>query len=162
MAQEKKLYQLTKEGKQELETRLNELITVIRPANIEAIKAARSQGDLSENADYSAAREEQGKIEAEIRKLTDILEHCTVIKADSNSPIALGKTVVIKLNGIEKEYTIVSTIESDPVNGKISNESLLGSKLLAISGEDAKDLPYSFEFLSDSGRNVKVELLSIK
>ena len=132
MAQDiKRVYQLTEEGKKELESQLDYLKNTARKQNIIAIQDARSQGDLSENADYSAAREEQGRIEAEITRIEDILQHCKIISnKDVTDLVALGKRVRMIINGSEKEYAIVSTIEVDPRNGKISNESPLGSNLI--------------------------------
>lgn len=152
----KKTYQITEEGKKEVEERLTYLKNVARPANIEAIKAARSQGDLSENADYSSAREEQGKIEAEIAKLEDIIQHCKVItnKDDSNI-VGLGKVVKVNINGIEKKFALVSTIEVNPRAGKISNESPLGAALIGhVPGDVVK-------FKTESDREVVAEILEV-
>ena len=127
---EKKIYQLTEEGKKELERQLDQL-KADREANIVAIQEARSQGDLSENADYSAAREEQSRIAAEIARIEDILQHSKIISnRDASDVVALGKKVKLIINGMEKEYSIVSTIETDPKNGKVSNESPLGEKIM--------------------------------
>ena len=153
---EKKVYQLTEQGKKDLEERLDYLKNVLRPQNIIAIQDARSQGDLSENADYSAAREEQGKIESEIANLEDILQHCKVISTkDSSDQITLGKTVKIRINGMEKEYSIVSTIEVDPRAGRISNESPLGAALMGhIPGDEV-------HFKTESNREVSVVVLDV-
>ena len=157
MAQDiKKVYQLTEEGKKELEAQLDYLKNTARKQNIIAIQDARSQGDLSENADYSAAREEQGRIEAEITRIEDILQHCKIISnKDVTDLVALGKRVKIIINGSEKEYAIVSTIEVDPRNGKISNESPLGSNLI---GHRAGD---TVTFRTESDREVTVEILEV-
>ena len=90
-----------------------------------------SQGDLSENADYSAAREEQSRIAAEIARIEDILQHSKIISnKDASDVVALGKKVKLIINGMEKEYSIVSTIETDPKNGKVSNESPLARGIM--------------------------------
>ena len=157
MAQDiKRVYQLTEEGKKELEAQLDYLKNTARKQNIIAIQDARSQGDLSENADYSAAREEQGRIEAEITRIEDILQHCKIISnKDVTDLVALGKRVRMIINGSEKEYAIVSTIEVDPRNGKISNESPLGSNLI---GHRAGEV---ITFRTESDREVTVEILEV-
>jgi len=156
MVSEKKKYQLTEQGKRDLEERLDYLKNVARPQIIVAIQDARSQGDLSENADYSSAREEQGKIESEIVRIEDILQHCTIIQAkDSSDQITLGKTARIILNGKERLYSIVSTIEVDPKAGKISNESPLGAALIGLKpGEEGS-------FKSESGKENSFEVLEV-
>lgn len=152
---EKKFYQLTEEGKKALEAQLDQL-KADREANIVAIQEARSQGDLSENADYSAAREEQSRIAAEIARLEDILKHSKVISnRDETDVISIGKRVRLLINGIEREYSIVSTIETDPKNGKVSNESPLGE---AINGLRPGD---SVKFRTESDREVSVEILEV-
>lgn len=156
MADVKKVYQLTEEGKKDLEQKLDYLKNTARKQNIIAIQDARSQGDLSENADYSAAREEQGRIESEIMRIEDILQHCKIISnKDASDTISLGKHVKMLINGAEKEYSIVSTIEVDPRNGKISNESPLGSNLL---GRHAGEI---IKFRTESDREVTVEILEV-
>lgn len=156
MASEKKVFQLTEQGKKDLEERLEYLKNVARPENIKAIQDARSQGDLSENADYSAAREEQGKIEGEIAKIEDILQHCKVISnKDASDTISLGKKVKMEINGDIEEYSIVSTIEVDPRAGRISNESPLGSAILGhVPGDEVR-------FKTESNFEVVVKILEV-
>ena len=156
MASEKKKYQLTEQGKKQFEERLDYLKNVLRPQNIAALKDARSQGDLSENADYSAAREEQGKIEGEILYIEDILQHCVIISSKDNSDVVnLGKKVKLTIDGREREYSLVSTIEVNPREGKISNESPLGQ---AIIGHIPGD---TVVFRTESDREVHVEILEV-
>ena len=156
MADNKKLYQLTEEGKRDLEAQLDYLKNTARKLNIIAIQDAMSQGDLSENADYSAAREEQSRIASEITRLEDILQHSKIISnKDTSDTVALGKKVKLLINGLEKEYSIVSTIETDPKNGKISNESPLGENIIGHRpGEVVK-------FRTESDREVTVEILEV-
>ena len=152
---EKKIYQLTEEGKKELERQLDQLKTD-REANIVAIQDAMSQGDLSENADYSAAREEQSRIAAEIARIEDILQHSKIISnKDASDVVALGKKVKLIINGMEKEYSIVSTIETDPKNGKVSNESPLGENIMGHRPGDV------VKFRTESDREVVVEILAV-
>ena len=156
MADNKKVYQLTEEGKKELEQKLDYLKNTARKQNIIAIQDAMSQGDLSENADYSAAREEQSRIAAEIARLEDILQHCKIISTkDSSDVVALGKKVKLIINGVEKEFSIVSTIETDPRNGKVSNESPLGESIMGHRPGD------TVKFRTESDREVTVEILEV-
>ena len=132
MPAEKKVI-LTEEGKKKLEDELNDLKLVRRREIAEKIKDARGQGDLSENAEYDAAREEQAKIEARIEELEQKLRNVKVIETDANkNRISLGSQV--KLLDIEFQeeviFMIVGSTESDPSNGKISNESPLGNALI--------------------------------
>ena len=123
---------LTADGYLELETELNELKNIRRPEIIKALKEARALGDLSENADYDAARNEQAQVEAKIKDLEYQLEHATIadVKKDS-SKVGLGSVVTIKYDdGEEEEYKIVGSMEADIFNGKISNDSPLGKALI--------------------------------
>ena len=123
---------LTSEGFLELETELNNLKTIERPRIIEAIKEARAQGDLSENADYDAARDEQAKIEARITELEYKLENAKIIEKTSGDVVSVGTTVTVQYidDEDEEEYSIVGSMEADPFENKISNESPIGSALL--------------------------------
>ena len=122
---------MTAEGFLEAEQELNELKNVRRPEVIKALKEARALGDLSENADYDAARNEQAIIEAKIQELEYKLEHAQIIDNKNKSAINLGSTVTIEYDdGEEEEYKIVGSMEADPFDNKISNESPLGLALL--------------------------------
>ena len=123
---------LTSEGFLELETELNNLKTVERPRIIEAIKEARAQGDLSENADYDAARDEQAKIESRITELEYKLENAKIIEKASGDVVSVGTTVTVKYvdDDDEEEYSIVGSMEADPFENKISNESPIGKAIM--------------------------------
>jgi len=123
---------LTSEGFLELETELNTLKTVDRPRIIEAIKEARAQGDLSENADYDAARDEQAKIEARITELEYKLENAKIIEKASGDVVSVGTTVTVQYvdDDDEEEYSIVGSMEADPFENKISNESPIGRAIM--------------------------------
>ncbi len=123
---------LTKEGLKELEDELNELINVKRPANLKAIKEARALGDLSENADYDAAKNDQAELEGRIKKIEKMLENYEIIENSSNGIVGLGSTVNIKYidDDEEDEYKIVGSQEADPFMSKISNESPIAKALL--------------------------------
>ena len=122
---------MTAEGFLEAENELNELKNVRRPEIIKALKEARALGDLSENADYDAARNEQAIIEAKIQELEFKLEHAEIINNKNKDEINLGSLVTISYDdGEEEEYKIVGSMEADPFDNKISNESPLGLSLL--------------------------------
>ena len=129
----KKPILLTKEGYEEIKEELNDLINVKRPENIEAIKEARALGDLSENADYDAARNEQAEIEAKIKKLETILENVQIIESVSTDEVGVGTTVKIAYIDDEDDiyqYKIVGSQEADPFESKISNESPIAKALM--------------------------------
>ena len=122
---------MTAEGYLEAETELNELKNVRRLEIIDAIKEARAQGDLSENADYDAARNEQAIVEAKIQELEYKLEHAEIIDNTDKNIVNLGSTVTISYDdGETEEYKLVGSMEADPFENKISNESPLGIALL--------------------------------
>ena len=125
---------LTEQGYKELRDELDHLINVRRPENIKAIKDARSLGDLSENADYDAARNEQAEIEGRIQQLEKILENVEIIdNGGDNSTVNIGSTVEIKYVDEDdeiEEYTIVGSQEADPFQFRISNESPIAQALL--------------------------------
>ena len=132
MSLEKKIY-LTQEGYDEIKEELEYLINTKRPENIIAIKEARALGDLSENADYDAARNEQAEIEARIKKLEAIVENVEIIEEVSTDVVGLGNTVKISYVDDEDdidEYKIVGSQEADPFESKISNESPIARALL--------------------------------
>ena len=131
----KKTYHITQEGKAELENELEELKSR-RGAMAEKIANARDYGDLSENAEYDSAREEQGLVESRVIEIEDILQNCDIIKATKSSTIKVGSTVVLK-NGSEVTYRIVGPVEADPLEGKISNESPIGAALMGKKEGDA-------------------------
>ncbi len=123
---------LTKEGLKELQDELDDLINVKRPANLKAIKEARALGDLSENADYDAAKNDQAELEGRIKKIEKMLENYEIIEKTSNGEVGLGSTVNIKYidDDEEDEYEIVGSQEADPFMSKISNESPIAKALL--------------------------------
>lgn len=135
----KKVYQLTKEGKAELERELAE-IKGRRGAVADKIANARDFGDLSENAEYDAAREEQAGDESRINEIEEILRNADVITAKRGSSITLGAKVTIKSGKKSFEYTIVGPVEADPMNGKISNESPIGTALLGKKVGDVAEI----------------------
>ena len=122
---------LTPEGYLELEAELNDLKLNKRPEVINALKYARSLGDLSENADYDAARNEQAQLESRIKELEYKLEHCEIIDNKDKNIANIGSTIVIEYApGDDEEYKLVGSLEADPFNNKISNESPIGKAVI--------------------------------
>ncbi len=123
---------LTAAGYAELEEELNDLRINKRAENVLAIKEARSHGDLSENSEYDAARDEQAKIEARIQELEYKLEHATIIEHKSKDKVNVGCDVTILYvdDDEEETYSIVGSLEADVFSNKISNESPIGAALM--------------------------------
>ena len=129
-----KSYPMTAEGKEKLQAELKNLKLVKRPEVIERIKVARSFGDLSENSEYDAAKDEQSHLEDRIAQVEEMLKYAQVVDAESVDPneVSVGKTVTYTEVGTDdpETYTIVGSDESDPLNGKISNDSPIAQALL--------------------------------
>lgn len=126
-----KKYLLTHEGLAKLNEELKQLINVKRKEVIERIKEAAAHGDLSENADYAQAREEQSFIEGRIQEIEDMIKNAEIISTTSHgTSVSIGSTVVVKANDKERTYSIVGSNEANPLEGKISNESVVGKALL--------------------------------
>lgn len=122
---------LSKEKLEELKSELNHLKTVRRGEIAERLKAAKDFGDLSENSEYSEAREEQARVESRIFELEEMLKQVSVIeKSSSVNEVHVGSTVTIKKDGKTLSYNIVGSNETIPEEGRISNESPLGKALL--------------------------------
>lgn len=123
---------LTQEGLHKLQEEYNELVKVRRPYVIARIQRAREFGDLSENAEFDAARDEQSFIEGRIQELAEALKHVKVIEdtAQTYDFVVIGSRVLVEADGEQDEFTIVGSLEADPLNGKISNESPVGKTLL--------------------------------
>ncbi len=125
---------MTAEGKEKLEAELKDLKLVKRPEVIKRIKVARSYGDLSENSEYDAAKDEQSHLEDRIAQVEKMLKYAQVVDADAVAPneVAVGKTITYTEVGEDdpETYTIVGSDESDPLNGKISNDSPIAQALL--------------------------------
>lgn len=121
---------LTQEGLNELKDRLNNLKTVKRREVAEAIQTAKEQGDLSENAEYSSAKDEQRRLEIEISQLETTIKNAKLIEDSTTDEVSIGNTVKLDCDGTEKVYRIVGASEANPLEGKISNESPMGQALL--------------------------------
>lgn len=138
MAENKEVI-LSKEYLEKLEDELEYLKTIRRPEIAEKIKIARSFGDLSENADYDEAKNEQGEIESRIAKVENMIRNAKTIEVDENSDeVGVGNTVTVHDEEFDEtmDYKIVGTAESDPLKGFISNESPVGAALLGKKVND--------------------------
>ena len=131
---------LTQEGKDKLEEELRFLETVKRAEIGERIRIAREFGDISENSEYDDAKNEQGMMEARIAEISRILSEAQVVSAPKrSSKVNIGSTVTVEMNGSERVFTIVGAAESNVNDGKISNESPVGSALLGHKkGDEVK------------------------
>ena len=149
-----KIY-VTQEGLEELKKEQENLIHVVRQEVIEDLKAARAQGDLSENADYEAARDRQAQVEARIRELEVMLNNIEIIddKQGSVRVAKIGSTVKIEELDTHQidEFTIVGSVEADPLNGKLSNVTPLAEAILehkvGQTVEVLVDEPYQVKIL---------------
>ena len=150
---------LTNEGFLEIEEELNHLKEVKRPEVIKALKDARALGDLSENADYDAARNEQAQVEGRIKELELLLEKAELIEKKDTDKVGLGTTIIIKYIDDDddevEEYRIVGSKEADPSNDKISNESPLAK---AVMGHKVGEVCV----VESPNGNYNVEIMEIK
>ena len=147
---------LTKAGYKKLQDELRYKIDIERDEVKRQLAEARAQGDLSENADYDAARSKQAEVEGRIKEIEEILNNCEIIGENTKgNKIGLGSTVTLKYveTGKEAEYMIVGSVESDPFNGKISNSCALGE---AIMGKTVGDI-----IEVKAIKSYKVEILKI-
>ena len=154
-----KQYPMTQEGYEQLEQELEELKTVKRPEVVEKIKVARSFGDLSENSEYDAAKDEQGFIEQDIQRIEHMIRNALIIEDNGdNNVVQIGKTVTfVELPGDEEEsYQIVGSAEADAFKGKISNESPMASALIGKSLDDEVRVPLP------NGGEMNVKIVDIK
>ena len=154
MANEK--FYVTQEGYDDLKRELDELVHTVRPQVIVELQEARAQGDLSENADYDAAREHQAQVEARIHEVEAILKQAEIIEEDESAKeiVRIGSVVTLKdlSDGEVATYTIVGTTEADPFEGKIWNESPVVQAILDKKAGDVVTIskaaiPYDVEIL---------------
>jgi len=121
---------LTRQGRDKLLSELEDLKKVKRPAVVERIRRSRDYGDLSENAEYEDARNEQSFVEGRIQELEHILKYAEVSENKSKDEIALGSRVKVKIDGKQHFYEIVGSTEADPMSGRISIDSPIGSAII--------------------------------
>jgi len=157
---DEKTFPMTLEGKAKLEEELENLRLIRRPEVINRIKIARSYGDLSENSEYESAKDEQAFVEGRIAQIENMLQYAEIIDNDdvAADEVALGREVTFKeLPDEEPEsYMIVGKSESDPLSGKISNESPMAKSLIGhkIGDKVNVELP--------NGGSMEVEVLDVK
>ncbi|WEK82229.1 MAG: transcription elongation factor GreA [Candidatus Phytoplasma pruni] len=155
----KKSYTLTQSGVDKLNEELNHLKNVKRNENLLALKEAREQGDLSENADYSAARNEQAVIETRILEIQNILKNVNIISASvKNKDINIGNKVHLRFLDTmeEKNLHLVGILEADPFVDKISIESPIGQSIQGCKIGDKVVVK------TETGKNFTVEILKIE
>lgn len=155
----KKEVLVTEEGLQKLKDELEYLVTEKRKEIVERIKIAREFGDLSENSEYDSAKEEQAFVEARIQQLEESIRHAKIIDAsqDESDIVSVGKTVVFQElpDGELEEFTIVGSTESDPLNGKISNDSPMGQGLMGKKVGDEV-------IIQTPGGEMKVKIIDVR
>lgn len=156
---EEKVFPMTLEGKKKLEDEIHELKTVKRKEVVERIKIARGFGDLSENSEYDAAKDEQAFVEGRITTLENIVRNAEIIDSSdsANDIVSIGKTITFKElpKGDDETYTIVGSAEADPFKGLISNDSPIAKALLGHKVNEEVSVP------TPSGE-VNVRIVDIK
>ncbi len=135
----KKEFQLTKQGVAELKAELAELKVKLVEV-IDNIRTARDQGDLKENAEYHAAKEDQERLDNRMSEVSHILANAEVVKTASKSKVGIGNTVDVKLGRKTVTYHIVDSIEANPAESKISDESPIGKALLGKKVGDSAEI----------------------
>jgi len=140
----KKIY-LTKKGFEDLQKEYDDLVNKRRPEIVERLSSAREMGDLSENAEYTAAREELSFIDGRIEELEELLKQAELINDENHKThsVDLGSKVIVKIGDKKETFTVVGEWEADPVEKKISHESPLGKALIgkAVGDEIEVEAP---------------------
>jgi len=151
-----KKYQLTKQGYNNLRKEYEELKTIKRTRAVKRLQTARSMGDLSENSEYSAAKEELAFVEGRIQEIEELLKNVEVIQNNShNITIALGNQVTVQINNHKEVLQIVGEFEADPLNKKLSSTSPIGKALIN------KKVGQEVEIVVPDGK-LKYKILDIK
>ncbi len=149
-------FDLTEEGLQKYKDELTHLIDVVRPQVTQEIKEAKEQGDLSENADYDAARNKQAEVEGRIAYLKNLIENARIIEHHDTDTVSLGSKVTLKFldDDNEEEYLIVGPAEADPESGKISNACKLAQAIIGHKENETLtvkvDNPYQVKIIKIS------------
>ncbi len=150
---------VTQEGFDALVKEYDQLVHVTRAEVIVELQEARAQGDLSENADYDAARERQGQVEARIRELDTLIKNSVIIeegaKKGKSNVVKLGSIVTLEdlVENVEKVFTIVGSVEADPLNGKLSNntplaEAIMDKKVGTVCTVKRVEEPYDVKIIN--------------
>lgn len=151
-----KKIQLTQKGLESLKKELSLLLTKKRPALVDRLSNARSQGDLSENSDYQNAKEELEFLEGRIDELESVIKTAKVVSGDgSKSGVGVGTKVTVRVNGVKTTFEIVGEWEADLTQKKISHTSPLGSSLVG------KEVGEKFEVDAPAGK-IKYEVVAIE
>lgn len=136
-----KKVQLTQEGFDQLRQELKKLKEITRPALLKRLAAARAMGDLRENSEYSAAKEEQGMLEGRIVELEQLIANAEIVSTDKKSnSIGIGCRVEVDVNGRKETYHIVGEFEADPMNRKLSQTSPIGKALMGKKAGDTVEI----------------------
>jgi len=153
----KRVFELTQDGVDRLKEELIDLEENKRPQNLQQLKEAREQGDLSENADYDAARTEQSKIEARINEINNILKYAKIIRNSDKDTIEIGKVVTIKYldNNKTKKFRLVGTLEANPMLNKISVDSPIGKALIGL------ELGSQTTYKTQTNKTFQIEVVEI-
>jgi transcription elongation factor GreA len=153
-----KKYQMTLEGKEQLEQELEILLTEKRQEVIERIQIARGFGDLSENSEYDAARDEQATIESRIKTIEDMLQNAEIIKIKKSTKVQFGSKITYEVleSGLVETYQIVGTAESNPIDGKISSDSPIA---VALEGQEKGAV---LSVILPNKKEIKIKILDIK
>lgn len=145
----------TQEGFKKLQEEY-EFLTKVRMEEIKvAIAEARSFGDLSENAEYDEAKNEQTKCFTRIKELEELIQHAVVVEETDNGTVGLGSSVKILRDGVENEYKIVGSNEADPFENKISDRSAVGAALI---GKKKGDLVYA---TTNKGKVIEIKIVDV-
>lgn len=151
-----KTTKLTREGFKKLKKELDELIKIKRPYTVDRLHKARSMGDLSENSEYTAAKEELAFVEGRIQEIEEILKKVEVIEnRNNNDKVEIGSSIIVEVNGKKEYYQIVGEFEADPINKKLSHTSPIGKALL---GKKVND----FVEVEVPAGKIKYKILEIK
>ncbi|MDP2861011.1 MAG: transcription elongation factor GreA [bacterium] len=142
MKDDKKSFYLTKEGLEELKKEYDRLSNTKRPEVVIRLARAREMGDLSENAEYTAARDELSFLDGRLAEMEDVLKNAQAIssKTGETNIVAIGSSVTVEIDGEETRYTIVGSVEAAPEKGKISDESPVGKALLGLKVGDEVEI----------------------
>jgi len=153
-----KKYQMTLDGKKELEAELENLLTVKRQEVIERIQIARGFGDLSENSEYDAARDEQATIEARIQAIEDMLQNAEIVKVKKSNIVQFGSTVTYKevVSGNVETFKIVGTAEANPLAGKISSDAPIAKAL------EGKEKGAKIQVVLPNKKEIEIEIMEIQ
>lgn len=132
--------QFTKDGFKQLQIELDDLLKVRRPAAVDRLAKARAMGDLSENSEYTAAKEDLAFIEGRIQEIEELMKNAEIIDVKTQNGISIGVEVTVEKDGKEETYSIVGEFEADPLTKKLSATSPIGKALIGKKGGDTVEV----------------------